>query len=284
VTKPYDIETLLDEVVTLPSLPSAVAHIMKLVSDPQCPLSAVAAAISADPPLAMKTLRLVNAAYYGLRQQVSTIEYAVVLLGIKVIKNLAFTATVFDIMKGSVEDFFRHCVATGAAMRVLSESGGVEVAVESGEEAFVCGLLHDIGKVILNEFLPRECAAVDEFARQRRIPLYMAERNILGVDHAAVGARLAEKWKLPREFVFGIAGHHNLQICKDPRERRVAALVSVADYMCVASSIASFENAVVNLDQDTWTASGLSSRNIPAIMDNFYKALPSVDELLRVAA
>ena len=282
--KPYDIETLLDEVVTLPSLPSAVAHIMKLVSDPQCPLSAVAAAISADPPLAMKTLRLVNAAYYGLRQQVSTIEHAVVLLGIKVIKNLAFTATVFDIMKGSVESFFRHSVATGAAMRVLAESGGVEVAVESGEEAFVCGLLHDIGKVILDEFLPRECAAVDEAARHRRIPFYMAERDIIGVDHAAVGGRLAEKWKLPRELVFGIAGHHNLRYCKEPGEKRVAAFVSIADYMCAASSIGAFENAVVNLDQDTWTASGLSSRNIPALMDNFYKALPSVDELLRVAA
>ena len=97
--KPCDIDTLLDEVVTLPSLPSSVAHIMRLVSDPQCPLSAVAQAISSDPPLAMKTLRLVNAAYYGLRQQVGTIEHAVVLLGIKVIKNLAFTATVFDIMK-----------------------------------------------------------------------------------------------------------------------------------------------------------------------------------------
>lgn len=284
MTKKYDIDALLDEVVTLPSLPSTVAHIMRLVSDPQCPLSAVAQAISADPPLAIKTLRFVNTAYYGLRQKVSTIEHAVVLLGIKVIKNLAFTATVFDVMKGSVNAFFRHSVSCGMAMRVLVEAGGVGALAQSPEEAFVCGLLHDIGKVFLGEFLPEECAQVAQLSRERGLPWYKAEQSVIGMDHAVLGARLAQKWKLPDLLVNGIAGHHELCQCQEAGQHTVASLVSVADFLVCACAISEQERPLVIVTDDMWAASGLKSEDIPPILENFLTVLPSVDELMRIAA
>ncbi|MCX5757986.1 MAG: HDOD domain-containing protein [Candidatus Hydrogenedentes bacterium] len=278
--KPFDINTLLDDVITLPSLPGTVAHIMRLVSDPQCALSAVAQAISSDPPLAMKTLRLVNAAYYGLRQQVGTIEHAVVLLGIKVIKNLAFTATVFDIMKGSVETLFLHSVFCGAAMRAVIESGHPNAQVHTGEEAFVCGLLHDIGKVILDEFLPEECAKAAQLSRTEQIPSYSAEKQIIGVDHAEVGARLAQKWKLPDGISDGIACHHDLRRCKIPVHQQVGAMISIADFMCIRAGLGASENTVVAVSDDVWRIANVTSPEIPLILDKFFVALPTVRELM----
>jgi len=283
VNKTYDIDTLLDEVVTLPSLPGTVAHIMRLVNDPQCALSAVAQAISSDPPLAMKTLRLVNAAYYGLRQQVGTIEHAVVLLGIKVIKNLAFTATVFDIMKGSVEGFFIHSAFSGAAMRVLVESGHPNPQVQSGEEAFVCGLLHDIGKVILDEFLPEECVKVARLCQKEHMPAHVAEKEIIGVDHAEVGARLAQKWKLPDGISDGIACHHDLRRSNVRMYQQVGAMIGIADYLCITAGLAVDENAVAVVDDEVWQLTNITSHEIPGLFDKFLASMPTVRELMTLA-
>ena len=282
MSRVYDIDTLLDEVISLPSLPGTVAHIMRLVSDPRCSLSTVAQAISADPPLAIKTLRLVNAAYYGLRQKVTTVEHGVVLLGIKVIKNLAFTATVFDIMKGSVETFFRHSVTCGVAMRALIEAGGG--GLESPEEAFVCGLLHDIGKVILDEFLPKESAEALQLSKERRVPAYEAERATIGIDHALLGARLAQRWKLAEPLVNAVAGHHVLSQCENAAQWRVAALVSIADYICYACAVGARPGGVAGVQDEAWAASGLTSEVIPAVMERFFDELPLVDELMRLTA
>jgi len=284
VSRPYDIDTLLDEVITLPSLPRTVAHIMRLVSDPQCSLSAVAHAISGDPPLTIKTLRLINAAYYGLRQKVSTIEHAVVLLGIKVIKNLAFTATVFDIMKGSADALFRHSIAVGLAMRTLAEADIRKVTAQSSEEAFVCGLLHDIGKVLINEFLPKESARVAQLCAKTHMPCYRAEREIIGIDHAQIGARLTEKWKLPDLLTGAVAGHHDLGQCKDSSMKQAAAFVAIGDFICSACAILPDPNARACVAEEVWEESQLSSEVVPAVMDGFFKALPSVDELTHLAA
>lgn len=284
MSKLYDIDSLLDEVITLPSLPRTVAHIMRLVSDPQCSLAAVAQAISGDPPLAIKTLRLVNAAYYGLRQKVSTIEHAVVMLGIKVIKNLAFTANVFDIMKGSVDVFFRHSIATGFAMRVLVESDLVKTGIQVPEEAFLCGLLHDIGKAVMSEFLPKESEEVARVCAETRRPWHQVELEIIGVDHARIGGRLAQKWRLPDVITNAVAGHHDLNHCMDPASKHVAALVSIADFMCCSCAISEHADVIASVSEEAWELSRLSSNLIPSVMDEFVRSLPSMEEMMRLAA
>jgi len=283
-SRKYDIDFLIEEVVTLPSLPGTVATIMRLVNDPQCSLSAVAKAISADPPLAMKTLRLVNTAYYGLRQKITTIEHAVVLLGTKVVKNLAFTATVFDIMKGSVEGFFRHSVSCAMATRALVEASAAKTPTESADEAFVFGLLHDIGKVVFEQFLPNECREVARLAQEQRIPWYVAEREIIGVDHALLGAKLAEKWKLPAHLIDGIGGHHSLGQCQHQEMKPIAALVSVGDYMVTQCAIPAADGSIVQLNDEVWKRCGLASADMPGIVDSFLLKLPSVEELMQIAS
>lgn len=280
--KTYDINRILDEVVTLPSLPGTVAHIMRLVDDPNVPLSLVAKAISTDPPLAIKTLRLVNTAYYGLRQKVSTIEHAVALLGTKVIRNLAFTATVLDIMKDEMDSYFLHSVACGVAMRTIALTGPGGLPIESAEEAFVYGLLHDIGKVLFKKYLPEEAQEVRQLVAAEGIATYEAERRIIGVDHAEMGASIGIKWKLPEILISSIRGHHDITRCPSPEEARLAASIAVADFICTRCGIES-DGGPVHVSQDVWDASGLSNSHIPRVMNAFFGELPAIDELVNAS-
>lgn len=280
----YDIDTLLEEVVSLPSLPGTVAHIMRLVEDPACSLAEVSKAISTDPPLALKTLRLVNTAYYGLRQKITTIEHAVVLLGVKVIRNLVFSATVFDVMKQGMERVFRHSVSCGMATRAVLASCGKGMPVESAEEGFVYGLLHDIGKVILEGFVPSAYESVRERVLTQHVPWYVAERDVIGIDHAQLGGRLAEKWKLPPPFGEVVAGHHELIRCTTPEAKALAAALAIADLICCRAGLTAEDGAIVIVPNDTWTTAGLTSTLVPRVIDEFVESLPAVEDLMRNVA
>jgi HD-like signal output (HDOD) protein len=281
VSRPRDIDYLLEEVVTLPSLPRTVTHITQLVSDPNCSLAMVAKAVSSDPAIALKTLRLVNSAFYGLRQQVATVEHAVVLLGMKVIRNLVFTATVFDTLKSGVDTLLKHSVSCGVAMRVLVERGK-NIPVEYVEEAFIYGLLHDIGMILFEQFLPREHALVSAACSARKIPRYQAEREIIGVDHAMVGMRLAHKWRLPDNIVHVIAGHHELDQCANAAMKPVSATLAIADYVCTACGLSSYEDSVVRVEEQVWESAGFSNEEIPGILEAFFEAFPSIEELVKL--
>ena len=280
--KKYDIDDLLEEVVTLPSLPRTLANLTELIKKPDCSLVEVARIIAVDPSLAIKTLRLVNSAYYGVGQEVTTIEHAVVLLGLKVIRNLALTATVFDTLKSGAERFLRHSIACGVAMRVLAENGPLASHVGSADEAFVYGLLHDVGKVILAEGIGEAYAKTPGIMREQHLAWYQAEREAIGVDHAQVGSALAQNWKLSPMISHGIAGHHDLRHCP-PDMRKIAATLCVADYLCSVAGIASHDNPIFQIPEETWSFAAIDKESLPAVIRTFFQSFPLSAELVRVA-
>lgn len=280
----HDIEYILEEVVTLPSLPGTVAHITQLVNDPDCPLSDVAKAISADPSIALKSLRLVNSAYYGLREKVNSVEHAVVLLGMKVIKNLVFTATVFDTLQSDEEALMRHSIACGVVMRILVDSGSVKnCPIEEPDEAFVFGLLHDVGKIIIGQFMAKEEVLVADMSESQQIPWDEAESEILGFDHAEMGGQLALKWKLTDEMTNAIAGHHDVNQCLDPAFKGVAALLAVANYISSAAGFHAKSAVLPKVDTETWELTGLTGETLAPIVEEFFNSTPDIEELLKLA-
>ena len=281
MSKIYDIDSLLDEVVTLPSLPGAVAEVMRLVSNPECDIPKLAKAIASDPPLSLKTLRIVNSVMYGLRYKVSSIDQAVTLLGMKVIKNLAFSATVCEMMDSSMKTVFHHSLTCAVAMRSLVEAGVRDAALESAEEAFTCGLLHDIGKVLLEEYLPNECHEIETMVREQHIPLHLAEIAVIGVDHARLGAKLAIKWKLPPHIISAIGAHHDLAQCQEPQHAHLASMVQIANYITHRSGIA-HSAAPIELSESAWITSGLTGENMVGVMDHFFANLPLVSQLMQL--
>lgn len=283
MTSHYNIDSLLEEIVTLPSLPATVTRVTKLVNAPDSSLSDVAKAIQTDPALAIKTLRLVNSAYYGLTHKVTSVDHAVALLGMKVIKNLAFTATVFDTFSKGTNALLRHSVSCGVAMRFfVAEVPGY--AQMDPEESFVFGLLHDVGKIILEQFLPKEMEHAHLLSRANQIPLHEAERQIIGVDHAELGGRLALQWGLLPELVESIAGHHRLSACTTASARSMAGTIAIADYVCNCSGIVSSPKGVVQIADEMWDASGIAPEAYPRLLDRFFDSLHTVDELINMAS
>ena len=253
------------------------------MNDPDCSLTEVGRVISADPAIALKALRLVNSAHYGLLHRVVSIEHAVMLLGLKVIRNLVLSAAVFQSFKKGTENLLEHCVSCGVAMRALLEvhGGNHPSDVENG---FVYGLLHDVGKIIFMEYFPLESQAVEEMSRNEGVPSFEAERCLIGCDHAEMGARLAYNWKLPGELVSAIAGHHDLDQCQDTQSARLAASLSVADFICWASGLESIpRGASIRIASGMWDAAELTSKDIPPVLDRFFASIPEIRELTDIA-
>lgn len=278
----YDIDTLLDEVVTLPSLPDSVEKLTEMLDDPDCDMKSVAAVISSDPAIALKTLRLVNSAYYGLGQEVTSVDHATVLLGAKVLKNLAMTATAFECMKASATHFLKHSVACGFAMKSIVISGAIKDFKGTEEEAFTYGLIHDIGKVIMEEYLPSEFKEVSALVAAEGIPWFRAEQQIIGVDHAELGARLAQRWKLTPPVVGAILGHHDLSAC-EAGHQTLAAGLAVANQFCSLSGYSSHPENDASVTDAAFETAGISSDMLPAITESYFDMHGSIDELLALA-
>ena len=273
------IDFLLEEIITLPSQPTTLARITDLMNDPESDLSAVGQVISADPSIAIKALRLVNSAHYGLRNRVVSIDHAVMLLGLKVIRNLVLTATVFDTFKSGARELLVHSVACGVALRRFVEHKGIG-AEGQAEDVFVYGLLHDVGKIILYEYMPDEMEQAHTLSGNEGLSTFDAERQIIGCDHAEIGARLADKWNLPPPLIDAIAGHHELDRCYHYEFRHWAALLSIADYCCWASTLMSVPNTYLHVTEETWKTADIEKQEIPSLMEVFFASMPEAHELL----
>jgi putative nucleotidyltransferase with HDIG domain len=217
----------------LPTLPTVVAKVMQIVSNPLTTAEDLNQVISLDQALTFKVLRLANSAYYGFPKEITTITQAVTILGFNTIRNLALSVSVHKMLfvdreKGlfNYRDFWKHCVAVGVCSRVLAR----RVGYKSEENAFTVGLLHDIGKSLLERVDHAGFLAAIEASRERSIPLWQAEQELLGVDHAAVGAHLAEVWNLPGDLRLAIERQHQPSAFGPPDP--LVASVHAANQLC----------------------------------------------------
>ena len=152
------------------------------------------------------------------------------------------------------------------------------------EEAFVFGLLHDIGKIVFEEFLNEPYAQAIETARLSHTPLHQAEQAVIGVDHAEFGARLAQKWGLAPILCEAIGGHHDLDRCPSPETRVMGARVAVADYMSTTAGCPSTAEAPVEPSEAIWTEANLTGDQIAAALVRFFASFGEAEELILLAA
>lgn len=196
----------------LRSLPSTTLQLTSLLDDDTVDAGSVLAIIEKDPSLTSNLLKLANSAFYGMRRQVGTTREALVMLGNKTVINLAFAASMGDVLRGPLaayrldrNEMWHHALGTalGASSLIVFEQGGVEAR----ERAFTCGLVHDIGKLLLNGLLKNELVQLPVDADF--LGLMAAEKEILGFDHAEAGAALGESWNFPASLVDVIRHHHS---------------------------------------------------------------------------
>ena len=186
--------------------------------------------IALDPVLTGQVLKLVNSAYYGLRNKVTALPRAIIMLGMNTIKNLAVSSAILNTMSDEdsfqaldMEEFWFHSLSTAVAAKWLASAGGV--AAEDREDYFVGGLLHDLGKIPLNNLYPDEYRQIMAEVTETGGDLCERERTALGVDHMQVGSMIAEKWKLGEIMEDCLRCHHETW---QSREQSIAIVRTVA--------------------------------------------------------
>lgn len=221
-----DLLTLIER---MPAFPQSVQRLMDLTSDINCPPREVVDVIQRDPVLMMNILKLVNSSYFGLSQPITSVNHAVVYIGINTVKNMALLTAALGVLPRrnkagfNIDDFLLHSLSTAAISKILAKK--ISVPAKDWSDFFLCGLLHDFGKIVFTNFLPGEYQRTLLVAREQGISLYDAERQFLETDHAQVGALLAEKWRLPSVVVECIKNHH----CRDAQQQLLTDAVFAAN-------------------------------------------------------
>ena len=223
-----------DELQDLPPLPAVIMRVMQTVNDPTTSASDLNRLIAGDQALASKVLRLVNSSYYGFPSRIATITNAVVILGFNTVRNLSTALGVFNTFDPTGcetaldrDEFWAHSIAVAVASGVIAKRKGIASKVV--EEVFVGGLMHDIGKLFLDQYFPAQYAIAIKLATAANISIWDAEKTALGVGHALVGKRIAEKWNLPPSLTSMITLHHQPAFAKEHFE--VTSIVQAADYV-----------------------------------------------------
>lgn len=232
----------LDQIVRrvndLPALSQVVAQVLKLVEDPESTVKELNDIICQDQALVTKVLHLANSAYYGFPRRIGTVVEAVIILGFSTIRNLVLAASVHNLLNREVPGYqlgqgelWRHSIACAMTTRTLAR----RVRFPSPDQAFIAGLLHDIGKVVLSIYVSEVYSEIIKKVHEAQVPFAQAEEEILGFTHSSVGAKVADKWNLPVSLVEAIAFHHSPDSAKE--NPKLTSLIHVADAMCMMMGI-----------------------------------------------
>ncbi|MBD3346830.1 MAG: HDOD domain-containing protein [Chitinivibrionales bacterium] len=214
VTQSERYNRVVENIDQLPSLPAVVTRLIEIVNSPDTSADDAAGLIEKDPALTSKMLRLANSAFYGIPRTISSVSSAVVILGFNTIKSLVLSASVMKIFGNDMQSenfdrkqFWRHSIVCALAARTIVRSF-MNIRMMDPESAFCAGILHDIGKLVFDQYLHDDYHAACRYAAENNVSLLDAESQVLGITHAELGRMLADKWALPIELEASIVSHH----------------------------------------------------------------------------
>jgi signal transduction histidine kinase/HD-like signal output (HDOD) protein len=240
------VELILQQLEELPTLPAVAARLLRMTGDEDSTVQEVVALLSADPSLTARILAMLHRADLGVSREINSIERAVVLLGFDAVRFAVLAVSVFQCFSHSDkrdegggaahfnrQEFWKHSIAVAAASELLARSASKNNANQplDAAEAFVCGLLHDLGKIALDAALPKSFARVVEAADLLRGDIADIERQVIGLDHMVVGKRLSERWGLPvgvREAIW-LHGQRPAALPATTANPRLINLITLAD-------------------------------------------------------
>lgn len=264
----------IQEISHIATLPEITLKIVELVEDPTSTAQDLHNIIANDPALCSRILKVVNSSFYGLPGQIGSINRAIVLLGLNAVKNIAISASLAKLFRSgqlcanfSARDLWVHAVATAATAKMIADA----LKLGAPDEAFLAGLLHDIGIMVELQYDRNKLIEVfNEVSGKGGVPtvdMREVERRIFGADHQQFGKGLCEKWKFPKSFA-AVTGYHHNPLELESGARSLACLVHIADRIAAEME----DGAGFRLD--------LTSTEInPSILDEIGLSLDKLDEI-----
>ncbi|MGD1969634.1 MAG: HDOD domain-containing protein [Desulfobacterales bacterium] len=194
-------------------MPQVILKAQMMLTDPNSSFEDLANVIETDPEITLQVLNVVNSAYYSLQKEVCSVRQACVMLGLKVIAEIIMAAGTSSLFKKALEAYnmnpkglWQHSLATAIGSRKIANA----VQPSLANEAFLAGLFHDVGKLILDEHIFSRNDAFKKFLGNSPDTHYMAEKQILGFDHSEIASELCKRWKFPQAVSKAIGRHHHL--------------------------------------------------------------------------
>jgi putative nucleotidyltransferase with HDIG domain len=271
-----DLQTLrrkVESIHALPTVPGTLRQISLMLEKPRITLDELGRFVSNDPALTTKVLKMVNSAAYGFPGRISSVSHAIMLLGLNVIKGLLLGVSVFELMQKTMGGLWEHSLGCAFSARLIAQKKNLK----EPEETSICGLLHDIGKVVLMLGFPQEFEKAIAESETAGVTLYETEKNFFAATHADVGYWLAQKWHFPLNLVEAIGYHHTPQLSRQsPME---TAIVHVADVIVRARGVGfAGDPFVPAVHPATWELLNLSEDDLRDIFAGLEEAGASVEE------
>lgn len=273
---------VLKRVKDIPSLPQFVIETLKKLDDPKSNATDVAARLSKDEGLVVRVLRLANSAYYGLSRRITGVAEAISFLGFKTVKSIVLAASVYKFMDSAFTGYsldrgelWKHSQAVGMTSRYLSE----KLKIADAEEAYIGGMMHDLGKIVLNDYVRFGYSIILRLVEEDNVPFCEAERQVLGFDHAQVGGLVMEQWNLPDAYAYITTYHHTPWDL--PEEvasfQPVVDVVHVANAMCIMLGVGiGADGMQYNISPDSLERLGIAEKT-EEIMGEFVDILSTLD-------
>ena len=278
---------IIAKVKNLPAVSQAALKLVTLLEQPAVGNEDVVTVLKHDNVLTAKLLRACNSPYFGFEEKISSVEQAVMILGhqqiLHMVLSLAFGGAMSTTLPGyaiEAKELWSHSLTAAVAAEQLIKSG-LPVEIES-QVAFTAGLLHDIGKLALNQVLDAATqTAIRKHVAQEHLSRNAAEKIILGTDHSEVGACLLESWHLPDEIVEAVLNHHQPITKPEPR---LSAIIHVSD--CIVHLIGStsgWESYAIMADAGVNKALGITPEWLEGLMISVHDSAGKVENFMNIA-
>lgn len=268
--KRNELKKIIMDTKTLPTLPSVINKLNTLSENEKSSVQEMAKIVSSDQVLSARILRLANSPSYGF-YRVSTISNAMILLGVNVVKSLALSSSIFEIMEKNSIGLWEHSLGVGVAANLISR----KLSLPECEEIATAALLHDIGKIIIGLKCSEAEKMIKQTVREQDVYCREAEQQVLDTDHAEIGAWLSKSWFLPDKLSEPIAFHHDVALSQNHRIK--TSVVHIADIIVKASGFGNSGDDYVPLMQEiAWDTLKLNDQLLAEIVEEVEDKLVEV--------
>lgn len=228
---------IMDKIDAFPSISGSALRMLELVDQADASIQEIEDILRLDPGLTANVLKLTNSAFFGLRTKVGSVKKAIMLLGMKKLKQLILASCVSAVMDKNIPGYdlpagelWRHSIAVSVAAEGLVR----ELGLQGGDDIFTAALLHDVGKLVLGQFIHDDYSALSAAAGST-LSFDVAEKKVLGTDHAEIGAHILQQWSLPENLVHAVRWHHNPELADAMHQ--TTDIVHVANILCLMLGI-----------------------------------------------